>query len=180
METKTPAVETQVETAATQQEAVVTPQTTEVDYEAILAQKDAELAKVQEDRNNYRKGLLQAKGKIPTDDYSDDNQAETQEAMVRRIAREELLSTKEAQLQAEKDIALKNVLKRNRELEVALKNRGQISGSSGQGSNQDKPEGKKDNYLSNEQLNALKAKGWDDKKIESFKINARKVFEMPK
>jgi len=163
-------VETKVEAAPAQQE---------VDYEAILAQKDAELAKVRGERENYKKGLLKAKGKLPDEEDSDDPSVETTENKMRRIAREELLSTREVQLQAEKDEALKAVLKRNKELEVALKNRGQITSPSGAGSNQEKPEGKTDNYLSNEQISNLKARGWDDKKIEAFKENARKISQKP-
>ena len=171
MNEETKAVEANVEAAAPQQE---------VDYEAVLAQKDAELAKVQSEKENYRKGMLKAKGKIPDEDSSDNDSSETTEQMIRRIAREETLSTREAQLQAEKDQALKAVLKRNKELEVALKNRAQVTSTSGQGSNQDKPEGKNDNYFSNEQINALKAKGYDDKKIETLKANMKRVNAMPK
>lgn len=180
MNNETKAVETKVETAATQPETVVTPTTTEVDYEAVLAQKDAELAQVRTERENYRKGMLKAKGKLPEENYQDNDSSETQEEMVRRVTREEILTTKEAQLQAEKDATQKAAMKRIKELEVALKNRGQISQSSGEGSNQDKPEGKKDNYFSNEQIAALRAKGYDDKKIETLKKNMTKVNEMPR
>ena len=180
MNENTQAVETKVETAASQPETVVAPITTEVDYEAILAQKDAELAKVREEKDNYRKGLLQAKGKLPVDAELDTQQPEELEALIDRKVTERMLSTKEVQLQAEKDQALKAVLKRNKELELALKNRGQITATSGQGSNQEKPEGKTDTYFSNEQIQALKAKGFDDKKIEILKQNMNKVNQMPK
>jgi len=180
MENKTPAVEIKVESAATSTETVVTPTTTEVDYEAVLARKDAELAEVRTERENYRKGMLKAKGKLPEENDLDNNSSEDMESIIDRKVTEKLLSTKEAQLQAEKDQALKAVLKRNKELETALKNRSQISSTSAQGSNEDKPEGKMDNYFSNEQLNALRAKGYDDKKIETLKKNMQKVNQMPK
>jgi hypothetical protein len=180
MTIETPAVETKVETAATQPETVATPNATQVDYEAVLKQKDDELAQVRTERENYRKGMLKAKGKLPEEDYSDNNQTETQEEMVRRIAREELLTTKETQLQAEKEQLYNVLIKRNKELEVALKNRGQILQTSGQGSNSEKPEAKVDDYLSNDQIRDLKKRGWDDKKIEAFKANARKISNMPK
>jgi hypothetical protein len=180
MENKEKGVEEKVEIAPAQPEVVTTPKVTEVDYEAILVQKDAELAQVRTEKDNYRKGLLKAKGKLPEEDYSDDNTPENMEALIDRKVQEKFLSTKEAQIQAEKDSALKAVLKRNKELELALKNRGQISSNSGQGSNQDKPEGKIDNYFSNEQIQALKAKGYDDKKIEQLKKNLSKVSQMPR
>ena len=180
MEQKNDTVETPTESAVTPSEEVVTQSTTQVDYEAILAEKDAEIAKVQAEKDNYRKGLLKAKGKLPEDYQSDTDELETMENQIDRKVREILLSTKEAQLQAEKDQALKAVLKRNKELETALKNRVQVTSQTGEGSNQDKPEGKKDNYFSNEQIQALRAKGYDDKKIETLKINMQKVNEMPK
>jgi hypothetical protein len=173
-------VETKVETAVTPPETVVAPSATEVDYEAVIADKDAELAQVRTERENYRKGMLKAKGKLPEEEELDSSTPEGMESLVDRKVQEKFLSTKEAQLQSEKDAALKAVLKRNKELEVALRNRGQITSVSGQGSNQEKPEGKIDNYLSNEQVNALKAKGWDDKKIEAFKKNAQKGTQVPK
>jgi len=180
MQDENKGVETKIEKAPIQSETVVAPETTQVDYEALLAEKDAKLAQIEKEKENYKKGLLKAKGKLPEDYQTDSDETETQEQMFRRIAREERLSAEEAQLLADKDNAYKAVLKRNKELEVALKNRRQISSSSAQGSNQDKPEGKTDNYLSNDQVAYFKAKGWDDKKIEAFKENAKKVGQMPR
>lgn len=174
-------VETKVEGAGTSQETVVTQTTTEVDYEALLAQKDAEIAQVREEKDNYKKGLLKAKGKLPEFNQRDTDETEEDvDSLVARKVQEAMLSTKEAQLNAEKDLALKAVLKRNKELEIALKNRGQVTSPSADGSNQDKPEGKKDNYFSNDQITALRAKGYDDKKIELLKVNMSKVNQMPK
>ncbi len=179
MDNETKSVETEVKIADASQKDVVTS-TTEVDYEAILKQKDEELAQVAEERNNYRKGLLKAKGKLPEDDQTETGDSETMEAIIDRKVQEKFLSTKEAQLQIEKDQTISALIKRNREVETALKNRGQISSSSGEGSNQDKPEGKKDNYFSNDQISALRAKGYDDAKIETLKKNMAKVNQMPK
>lgn len=152
----------------------------QVDYEALLIQKDAEIAKVQEEKENYRKGMLIAKGKMPEDRRTDDGEPETAESMTRRIVQETMLSTKEAQLQAEKDAAIAALAKRNKELETALRNRSQVSSQTGEGSNQDKPEGKRDNYFSNDQLSSLKAKGWSDQKIEAAKKNMALIAGTPK
>lgn len=180
MENENKPVETKVEVAGTTTEAVVTPPTTEVDYEAELAKKDAVIAQIQGEKENYRKGMLKAKGKLPEEDQADAELPEDIDAKIDRKVAERLLSTKEAQAQAEKDEIIKKALKRNKELELALKNRGQVTSTSGQGSNQEKPEGKTDNYFSNEQLSALKAKGYDDKKIAELKKNISKVNEMPR
>ncbi len=124
--------------------------------------------------------MLKAKGKIPEESSDNDTPEENMEALIDRKVQEKFLSSKEAQIQAEKDDALKAVLKRNKELEVALKNRGQITSTSAQGSNEDKAEVRIDNYFSNEQIAALRAKGYDEKKIETLKKNMTKINEMPK
>ena len=66
----------------------------------------------------------------------------------------------------------KTILKTQKEMAVALQNRAGLSpsglGSSTEGSQV------QDTYFSKDQLNALKAKGWDDKKIDRLKANLRK------
>lgn len=171
MSEETKVVETGAEAATAQ---------TEVDYEAIIAQKDAELEKVSVERENYRRGMLKAKGKLPAEDHADDDRPEDWRDEARRIAREELLQTQESRIQAEKTEAYAAVLRRNKELTLALKNRGQISSTSAQGSNQEKPEGKADSYFSNAQIQDLKKRGWSDEKIETAKRNMLRGSEMPK
>ena len=173
-------VETIIEPAVVQTEGA--PEIAqEVDYAAIIEAKDAELAKLAVEKENYRKGLLKAKGKLPDDDYSVDNIDETEDEKISRIVDQRLLQTKEAQLKAEKDTAFANIIKRNKELEIALKNRQQISATS-TGSNSEKTgtEVKTDTYFSPEQIQVLKAKGYDDKKIEALKENAKKAQNIPK
>jgi hypothetical protein len=66
----------------------------------------------------------------------------------------------------------KTILKTQKEMAVALQNRAGLQ-SSGLGTS---TEGQQvqDTFFSKDQLNALKAKGWDDKKIERLKANLRK------
>lgn len=175
-------VEKKIEAATAQSEVVATPPATEVvDYEALLKKKDEELAQIKTEKENYRKGMLKAKGKLPEEEEMDSSTPEGLEALVDRKVQEKMLSTKEIQFQSEKDEAIRAVIRRNKELEVALKNRGQVTSPAGIGSNQEKQqEGKVDNYFSNDQLNALRAKGFDEKKIEELKKNMSKVAQSPK
>lgn len=177
---ETKVVETKVETAIAQPEAAVTPTAAQVDYEAELKKKDEELAQIRTEKENYRKGMLKAKGKLPEEEELDSSTPEGLDALIDRKVQEKMLSTKEAQLNAERDFALQGIIKRNRELEVALKNRGQITSASGLGANQDKPEGKSDSYFSNDQIADLKKRGFDDKKIEELKKNMSKLSQSPK
>lgn len=181
MSIETTATENKTEPIATQQEVTTTQKVVEVDYEAEIAKKDAEISQVLKEKENYRKAYLKKSGvDLPVDTQVDTENLEDMETIIDRKVQEKFLSTKEAQLQADKDALVQKTLKRNKELEVALKNRGQIISSTGQGSNQEKPEGKVDNYFSNDQIAALRAKGYDDKKIEQLKKNVAKVNEMPK
>lgn len=66
----------------------------------------------------------------------------------------------------------KTIFKTQKEMAVALQNRQGLS-TTGQGSSTEGQE-VKDNLLSKEQLNNLKARGWDDKKIQRFKDTLRK------
>lgn len=66
----------------------------------------------------------------------------------------------------------KTILKTQKEMAVALHNRQGLS-TTGQGSSTEGVE-VKDAFFSKEQLQSLKAKGWDDKKIQKLKDNMRK------
>lgn len=181
MSTETNAVEIQTEAAAPQSQEEQTVTTVpEVDYEAELVKANDKIAKLDEEKENYRKGMLKAKGKIPDEDDNSSNDTESLDAKIDRKVQERMLATKEAQALSEKENLVSKITKENKELKLALKNRGQITSTSGQGSNQDKPEAKTDKIFSTDQLNALKAKGWDDKKIEELKKNLNKGNQMPR
>ena len=162
MSTEEKAVETKVEVAAPQQE---------VDYEAELAEVNAKLKKSEEDKENYRKGMLKAKGKLP----EEDNLEEDLDERIARKVRETILTTQDAELLAKKDKLSADMAKKLKEMSVALKNRAQVTDTSATGSNKDKPEVKVDSFFSKEQLADFKSKGWSDAKIESLKQNMLKA-----
>jgi hypothetical protein len=182
MSEQTKTVETKVETAVAQPktEETSSQNTQEVDYEAELAKKDAEIAQIRVEKDNYRKGLLKAKGKLHDEDDTSSNEDEDIDAKIDRKVQERLLSTREAQIQSEKDALVKASAKKIKELTLALKNRGQISTTSGQGSNEDRQEVKTDKYFSPEQIADLKKRGWSDEKIETAKKNMIKGADVPK
>lgn len=151
--TETKAVETNVDVAAHSQ--------AEVDLAAALTQKEAEIEQTRTERENYKRGMLKAKGKLPEDDEEDADEK------MRRIVREEMLATKEAQLQKEKDAITSKALKELAEARIALRNR---SGSipTGGSSSQIENEKKEEDFskvFSAQQLADLKAKGLDPKKV---------------
>ncbi len=139
--------------------------TEEVDYAAEYEKLLAENVKIASDRDNYRTGLLKAKGKIPNDD-----EGELEERIAARVE-EKFLSAKQAEIEAKKDEIVKNLARKNKELTLALKNNSKSStgmtvGTEGQAVHT--------SSLSPEQLANLKGRGWDDKKIKAFEQNLKK------
>lgn len=156
-------VEEEVQDAPTEQkEEIASPQPEQgIDYEALLAEKDAELAKVKEEKENYKKGLLKAKGKLPEEELEEDLSADDK---MRQIAQEVVLSTKESQLNQEKDELYKKALKENKEMKLAMATG---TSSNAQGSNQEKPQFETPSDKKDE---ALLAKfGGDQTKVDRFK-----------
>lgn len=157
----------------------IAPAAQEVDLAKELEETRLALIKKTEIAENYRKGMLKAKGKLPEESLDSDN-SETMEETMRRIAREEATNSEIYQLQAKEKATLDAILKRNKELEVALKNRGQITQTSAGGSNEDRPEVKTDSYFSTEQIAYFKKQGKTDEWIEKAKSNMKKDSQMSK
>lgn len=107
--------------------------------------------KAESDRDNYKLGLLKAKGKTATDGNEG----------------KETISP-------ETTSAIEKLLLRNKELETAAVNRSQ-TGSGGQGTSTETTFKVGDNMLSDAQLQDLKQRGWDDTKIALFKKNLQKT-----
>lgn len=150
-----------------EKEAVSANEPTE--FEKQLAEKDAKIAKLTEEKDNYRRGMLANKGKNKD---GEDIDLSVDEKIAFGI-QEALMNSTIAKESAEKDEIIKQALARNKELEIAVKNRSQISTTEGGSGNETKVV-PKDNTLSEEKLKQLKSMGWDDKKIERFKQNLKK------
>ncbi len=107
----------------------------EVDWEAQAKDLDAKLTKMTSDRDNYRAGLLAAKGKT-----GDGGSSESEDEKIARIVKEQLFDSEIGKLIQEKEKIAQSALQENKELKVALKSRAQVGASSGQGSGQGKPD----------------------------------------
>lgn len=140
-----------------------------------IAEKDAEIAKLREERDNYKTVALKRLGKLPADsEFLADESKEsglTVEEQVRKILLEKEISRKEA----EKDTEIRKIAKENSELRLALKNRPNagIGGDSGSSSEV------KDNVFSDAQLadlrnRATRLKADPEKFIEAAKKNLQK------
>ena len=90
------------------------------------------LQKSQAERDNYREGLLKAKGKKPED--------ETDEEKIERIVNEKIASSQVGSLLKEFQGKLAKVVNENKELRVANRSKSAME-SKGAGGGQDKQEG---------------------------------------
>ena len=96
----------------------------DTDYEKEFNALLEENAKIANDRDNYKKGLLAAKGKLPADLDIEDTDLES---LIEKKVQDTLLRTKEFQNEQAKQDLIKGILKRNKELELALQSRDGIS-----------------------------------------------------
>lgn len=153
---------------------VVAPAETVVAEVDALTKKDEEIAKLKEERDNYRKVALKRKGKLPADEEffaEEGKEGPTVEDQVKLALMESELARK----QQEREVEIHRITKENSELRLALKNQpGQsIGGDSGTSTEV------KDNVFSAAQLEALKQralrlKADPEKFIESAKKNLLK------
>lgn len=114
--------------------------------------------KVTEERDNYKKGMLKAKGKSSDDENADEGGEEDEKKSTTADPNAELIGL------------VKTLINRNSELTVTAVNRQQISNAS-QGAGSDAKVEPTDNLLSAAQLADLKSRGWDDTKISRLKNN---------
>lgn len=130
----------------------------EIDWEAKAKKLEEDIAKIAAERENYKKVALSKKGKSDEDEENPDEK-------MRRIAREELLATKEGQLIKEKDELLNSAAKKINELTVALKARGQVGASASTGGGQSTIEVKTE-FWTPEQMAYFKRHNIDPEKVK--------------
>ncbi len=123
-----------------------------VEIDPIVA-KDAEIAKLTEERDNYKTVALKRLGKLPGD--ANFVAGEQTELSVEETVRIALLDKEIEKARKEKETETARIVKENAELRLALKNR--PSGSIGGGSGETLEV--KDNILSESQIVAIRAKG---------------------
>lgn len=135
----------------------------------LLALKDAEIAKLTEDRDNYKNVALKRLGKLPGDaDFAAGTDGT--ELSVAEQVRIALMDNEINKAQTDKQREMDRVVKENSELRLALRNRpGEGPGSSG-GSTVET----KDNVFSPAQIETLRARA------ERLKADPEKFIEAAK
>ena len=85
--------------------------------ETLLSEANARIAKVEEERDNYRKGMLKAKGKL------DDNEEVDPAEIARQAALEAIANSDLGKALKERDEFIVKTMKENSELRLSVKNR---------------------------------------------------------
>jgi len=151
------------EQAELKQETVSSEQS---DYESKLKEAEARIAKLTEERDNYRTGNNKwrkiAKEREDSTYVGEDSEA-LDEDKVKAIVQETLMSSQIAQAIAEKETLIKQMAKELSEAKIALKNK-PSNLNTASGSNQEKSEVKIE-FFTKEQLEDLKTKGIDPNKV---------------
>jgi hypothetical protein len=131
-----------------------------IDYEKEFSESLATIAKLQSDNENYKKGILRAKGKLPPEDEDiEENPASV------KIAEELVEQNKQILAMNEK------LVRDTKELRIALQNKAQISNTTPGTGSDPAPFKAPDNLVSPQQLTYFKSRGWSDTKIEAYKKN---------
>lgn len=127
--------------------------TLEVTAESILAAKDTEIAKLTEERDNYKNVALKRLGKLPKDaDFV--GEADESGLTVEERVKQTLIEDRIAAATRDKEAEVTRIAKENAELRLALKNRPSpsIGGDSNSGTEV------KDNVLTDTQIAAMTAR----------------------
>lgn len=148
-------------------ETVVTPTIpTEQDYEAQIQALEKQKADAIVEAANWKVAALKNK-KRKEEPVEDED--ETTEDIMRRIANETLADSKLAEIAREQDEIIKKALKENKELKLAQLNKTGIPPATMGAHSESTPV--TDTTVTPEQMAAFKAKGWSDKDIERYKKN---------
>lgn len=139
----------------------------ESDLSIRLKTLEEENTRLQQEKENYRRGLLAAKGKNKEDEfnpYVDPTPQPDIEELVKRTVQEQLMASREAQIAREKESLLQEALRREAELRRALQNR--PAEPIAPGSNSEQPAPAKDNFFTPEQIAHIKSKGLDPEVVK--------------
>lgn len=144
------------------------PQTDDVtvddDSQAKIASLEAEKAKHIEEIANWKMAALKAKADAKSDGLEPD-----EDERMAGIARKALAESRLAEIAREQDGIIQKALKENKELKLAVMNKSREPGAAMGSHTETTPV--QDTVVTSQQMEAFKARGWDDKKIERYKKN---------
>ncbi len=131
-----------------------------------ITAKDGEIAKLKEERDNYKEVALKRLGKLPADSKFLGEEGKEIESIIEEKVKASLLDKEIARKEQEKQSEITRLAKENSELRLALKNRPSAGIGGGGGENLEV----KDNVFSEQQLSDLK------KRAERLKVKDVNAF----
>ncbi len=138
----------------------VTPVVSEA--ETRIATLEAEKAKLIEESSNWKVAALKYKKSEKEDDDLDEDDK------MKKIAQSVISESRLAEITREQDEIIRQALKENRELKLARSKPNDPPAGTGTHTESTPV---RDTVITQEQLTAFKARGWDDKTIERYKKN---------
>ncbi len=162
VENRAKAIPLKINMADDKKDVVVEPV---VEIDPITA-KDEQIAKLTEERDNYKHVALKRLGKLPGDSDFVANADEKTGLTVEEQVRKTLIDNELKKAQDEKEAEAHKLVKENAELRLALKNR--PGGSIGNGGSGETTV-VKDNILSEQQIATIRSKG------EKLKLSGEKL-----
>jgi len=161
--------------------APVAPQEPSVDYEQefhalfdVHEQTVQEKEQAERDRDNYKKGMLAAKGKKSAGDEEVTEPEDIETIVSRKVSEALKLKEQEATRQREKDLVAK-LIKENKELKIARANNSQIGSGSPSATPSEGPTVQTDKFFSAEQLAYLKSRKLDPEKVKANMLKNKAI-----
>lgn len=145
-------------------DSAASPSTLSDDSEARIQALEAEKAKLEVERDNWKTATLSLKKKAKENPEDTDD-----DARIKAVAQEAIAESRLADIAREQDALLTKLAKENRELKLAQANKTGVPPAS-VGTHSETP-GVQDTLVTPEQMTYFKSLGWDDKKIERYKKN---------
>ena len=151
-------IKTTVDTPAAVPEKVETSTTTDTE------ELTARLAKLEEEKENYKKAFLKEKSKNkPQEDFD-----EEEESKIRRIAQETIAESRILEIEKEKDAIIQKALRENKELKLALSNKSTTTPPGTVGTHSESIP-VTDTSITPEQLAYFKSRNWSEADIARYK-----------
>ena len=147
----------------------------QTDYEKLIAEQNAKIAKLEENNSNLTRGINKWKKAAKGDESYEPEPLDNEklEDLIDQKVAQKLAESQLSQAVAERDSLITKMARDLQEAKIALKNRPTDSPTAG-GTNEDKPE-VQTNFFTKEQLAELKARGVDPQKVIE---NYRKIKEI--
>lgn len=140
-----------------------TPAVAETDVEAKIKALEIE-------RDNYKQGLLKEKAKNKAGNQAIEDESEDER--IERIVQAKLSEKKLADIDAEEKALVQKALRENKELKLALANKGAGPSAAVGAHSESAPV--RDTLITPEQMAFFKSKNWSDKDIERYKKSVLK------